>query len=169
MSRTKPRATIIADLKQAEGALAEMAAIDRTLTEIKSTMGAAIDAAKETASRESAPLLERRKELENAVATFASLNKAALFRDRKSLDLGFGTIGYRLSTRITQVSKVTVEMTLARMKELGLLDGIRLKEEVNKDAALGWTDAQLELVGLKRRVSDDFYIDTRPEDIPSAA
>ena len=39
-------------------------------------------------------------------------------------------------------------MTLERLHQYNLSDGIRTKEEINKDAALGWPDERLELVGL---------------------
>ncbi len=169
MSRTKPTPVIVADLKQAEAALGEMAAIDRAITDIETEMNAVLDAAKDKAGKASTPLLARRKELENAVATYATLNRAEIFQGRKSLDLAFGTIGYRVSTKIVQVAKVTKEITLAKLKEYGLTDGIRVKEDINKDAAATWPDERLALVGLKRRVSDDFFIEITREDVTRAA
>ena len=47
-----------------------------------------------------------------------------------------------------------------------LTDGIRVKEEINKDAAMGWPDERLELVGLKRQQSDTFFIEISKEDVP---
>ena len=47
-----------------------------------------------------------------------------------------------------------------------LADGIRLKEEINKEAALGWPDERLELVGLKRQQADTFFIEINKEKVP---
>jgi phage host-nuclease inhibitor protein Gam len=169
MARRKPNPVIIADRPQAEGALAEIAVIDRKLTGIETDMNTAIDAAKAAAGQASAPLLARRADLENAVATWATLNKAELFMDRKSIDLGFGVVGFRQATKLRQVPRVTVAMTLERLRELGFLDGIRVKEEVNKEVAAGWPASKLELVGLKRHITDDFYIEIAREDVERAA
>ena len=61
---------------------------------------------------------------------------------------------------------MTAEMTLERLHQYHLTDGIRVKEEINKDAAMGWPDERLELVGLKRQQSDTFFIEISKEDVP---
>ena len=167
MARIKPTPYIVADLAQAEGALAEMAALDRKLEGIQIEMRERIDAAKADASQRSVALLDRRKVLEDAVAVFAKLNREKLFAKAKSLDLGFGTIGFRLSTKIAQLRGITVEMTLEKLREFGMSDGIRIKEEINKETALGWPDERLELVGLRRQQADTFFIDVKKDAIPA--
>ena len=100
------------------------------------------------------------------MTVYGKLNRQALFPKSKSLDLGFGVIGFRASTKIVQVRGVTAEMTLERMHQYHLADGIRLKEEINKEAALGWPDERLELVGLKRQQADTFFIEINKEKVP---
>ncbi|HJA77400.1 MAG TPA: host-nuclease inhibitor Gam family protein [Candidatus Desulfovibrio gallistercoris] len=169
MTRIKPDPHIVADRAQCEGALAEMAAIDRKLSAIENEMREAIDAAKSKAGQLAGPLQARRKELADAVAIFAKLNRQELFSKSKSLDMGFGVIGFRASTRIVQLRGVTAEMTLERLHQYNLADGIRVKEEINKDAALGWPDERLELVGLKRQQTDTFFIEIARDDVPDNA
>lgn len=67
MARIKPNPYIIADRAQCEGALAEMAALDRKLSTIENDMQEAVDAAKSKASQLAGPLQARRKELSDAV------------------------------------------------------------------------------------------------------
>lgn len=167
--RIKPVPYIVADRAQAEGALAEMAALDRDLSGIEVEMQERIDAAKAEASQKSLALVTRRKELADAVAVFAKLNRQELFAKAKSLDLGFGVIGFRLSTKIAQVRGITVEMTLEKLRQYGLADGIRIKEEINKETALGWPDERLELVGLRRQQADTFFIEVKKDAIPADA
>ena len=169
MTRIKPDPHVVADRAQCEGALAEMAALDRKLSAIENEMREAIDAAKSKAGQLAGPLQARRKELADAVAIFAKLNRQELFAKSKSLDMGFGVIGFRASTRIVQVRGVTAEMTLERLHQYNLADGIRIKEEINKDAALGWPDERLELVGLKRQQADTFFIEIARDDVPGNA
>lgn len=169
MSRIKPDPHIVADIAQCEGALAEMAALDRKLSGIETEMQEAIDCAKAKAGQLAGPLVARRKELADSVAVFAKLNRQELFSKGKSLDMGFGVIGFRASTRIVQVRGVTAEMTLEKLRQYNLSDGIRIKEEINKDAALGWPDERLELVGLKRQQSDAFFIEIKKDSVPQDA
>lgn len=169
MTRIKPDPHVVADRAQCEGALAEMAALDRKLSAIENEMREAIDAAKSKAGQLAGPLQARRKELADAVAIFAKLNRQELFAKSKSLDMGFGVIGFRASTRIVQLRGVTAEMTLERLHQYNLADGIRIKEEINKDAALGWPDERLELVGLKRQQADTFFIEIARDDVPGNA
>lgn len=169
MARIKPDPYVIADRAQAEGALAEMAALDRKLAGIESAMQEVIDTAKATASQQANPLLARRKELADAIAVFAKLNRQELFAKAKSLDMGFGIIGFRASTRISQVRGITAEMTLEKLHQYNLADGIRVKEEINKEACLGWPDERLELVGLARKILDTFFIEIKKDEVPQGA
>lgn len=169
MARIKPDPYVIADRAQAEGALAEMAALDRKLAGIESAMQEVIDTAKATASQQANPLLARRKELADAIAVFAKLNRQELFAKAKSLDMGFGIIGFRASTRISQVRGITAEMTLEKLHQYNLADGIRVKEEINKEACLGWPDERLELVGLVRKILDTFFIEIKKDGVPQGA
>ena len=169
MTRLKPDPHVVADRAQAECALAEMAALDRKLSGIECDMRESIDKAKATASQLANPLLARRKELADAVAVFARLNRQELFAKGKSLDMGFGVIGFRASTKLVQIRGVTAEMTLEKLHQYNLADGIRIKEEINKDSCLGWPDERLELVGLKRQQSDTFFIEIKKENVPQEA
>ena len=76
-ARIKPNPHIVNDRQQAEGALAEIASLDRKLESIEHSMQEAIDAAKMQASQSSAPLQARRRELADAVAVFARLASAS--------------------------------------------------------------------------------------------
>lgn len=167
MARIKPDPHMVEDTKQAEGALAEIAALDRRLEAISGAMQESIDAAKAKAIQESTPLKARRKELADAVAVFAKLNRTALFEGRaKSIDLGFGIIGFRESSKIVQVNGVTAEMTLEKLHQFNFLDAIRVKEEVNKEATINWPPERLELVGLRKHKSDTFFIEIKKEPLP---
>lgn len=169
MARIKPDPHVVADRAQAECALAEIAALDRKISGIESEMQECIDKAKAAASQQVNPLQARRKELADAVAVYAKLNRQQLFAKAKSVDMGFGVIGFRASTRISQVRGVTAEMTLEKLHQYNLADGIRVKEEINKDSCLGWPDERLELVGLKRLIQDTFFIEIKKDAVPEGA
>lgn len=164
--RSKPNPYIVENIKQAEGTLAELAALNRKVTEINLAMQEAIDLEKAKASQASTPLVARRKELEAGLAVYAKLNRQEVFGKAKSRDLGFGTIGFRASTQIKQQKGVTVDMTLERLQNFGFLEGIRLKKEVDKEAMSGWPNERLETVGLTRQQSDTFFIEIAKDEMP---
>lgn len=164
-TRIKPKAVIVADIPQAEAVLAEMAELDRALESHAAEMNEIIDQAKANAKALCAPLEARRKELEQALASFAELNKADLFGKRKSLDLGFGIIGFRLSTCIKTASKTTWDMVLQKLKDFGFTDAVRTTESVDKDVLRGWPDERLATVGAQRKVTDEFYIEINKEPV----
>jgi phage host-nuclease inhibitor protein Gam len=168
-TRTKPQAVVIADLEQARAALAEVANLARRLDTIDMAMNAAIDAAKEGAAAEGKPLAERRKDLETALATFGTMRKAELFKDRKSLDLGFGIIGFRLASSVKTMPKVTWGMVLDALKRFNFTDAIRIKEEPNKEVLKDWPEERLATVGARREVADVFFVEINREEMADKA
>jgi len=161
----KPRlhATAVDNQTQAEGALAEMAALERKMIQADLDMREICDAAKEHARAIKAPLEARYDELEAAIKKWATMNKTELFRERKSLDLAFGVFGFTAGTSIRQMNGVPEEETLAKIKTLGFTDAIRLVEEVNKEAMERWTDERLALVGCRRLTVDRWHCKTKQE------
>ena len=153
----------IKNVPQAEGVLAEMSAIGRKLSLIEGAMNEEIDDAKARAQQEGASLIARYNELEKAVKAFGTLNKSRLFFEKRSLELTFGTISFRQSTRITLQPRVTEEMVLQALRELGLSEGIRVKEELDRAAMSDWPDSKLETVGMKRRTVDTISVDVKSE------
>ena len=168
MARSKPNPHIVESREQAEGTMAELAALARKLSELETEMNREIDLAKAKTSQHAVPLLARKKELENGLAIFAKLNKSTLFvNDAKSIDLTFGVMGFRASTKIVQQNGITAEVTLERLHKFDFSDAIRTKEEMDKDVMKGWTDERLQTVGLRRQKSDGFFIEVK-EDALSA-
>lgn len=167
MARRVVDAYVVTDLKGASAAVAEMAELDRRRTLIEVELAKKIDRARAEAAQAAAGMSERYRELEKAVCVFARLRREELFTDGKTIDLGAGKIGFRVSMpSIVQERGVTVEMTLARLRELGFADGIRVKESLAKDVMLGWTDEQLALAGCKRRQAEEFFVDIPRESVP---
>lgn len=170
MARRVVRAFVVTDKNDATEAVADMAGIDRELTLIELELKEKIDQAKAEAAQKAAGLRDRYKDLEKALCTWAKLRKEELFTDGKTLDLGCGKIGFRMSMpSIAQQSGVTVEASLARLRELGLAEGITVKESLAKAVLLGWPEERLALVGLRIKQTDDFFVDITKEAIPQGA
>ena len=91
------------------------------------------------------------------------MNKATLFAERKSLDLAFGVIGFKAGTSVRQMDGVPEEETLAKLKQYGFAEGIRVIEQVNREAMETWPEERLALVGCLRRTSDKWHCKTKQE------
>lgn len=168
--RTKPQPLIIADLKQADEALRQLAEIAREQARIEAGMNDQIDQLKAAAKQQLEPLAGSRKRLEDALGVFGTQQKSELFPERKrSQELTFGTIGFRRATALRLMAKRTWGGVLERLEALGFTSAIRIKREVDKPAMADWSDEQLETVGVKRETADEFYIELKQEELAHKA
>lgn len=157
----------VSDEKQADGAMAELANIDRKLATITVTMNEAIAKAKADAKKESAVLEDRRKVLLTAIKKWATINKPLLFVKKRSLDLAFGSLGFKRSESIKQMNGIDATDTLALLQQFNYDDGIRTVLEINKDGMAQWPDDKLTTVGLRRVKSDTFFCNPTHDKITS--
>ncbi|MFV0421329.1 host-nuclease inhibitor Gam family protein [Oleidesulfovibrio sp.] len=169
MSRTKPKTHIIGSLQGMEAALAEMADIDRSIARHTADMNEVMDKAKADSKAQCEPLLQRRKALEDAVATFATLHRSELFDKKKSRDLGFGIVGFRKVTKLLTLPKITLGNVLERLHDLGFTSAIRTKESVDREVMREWPEERLHTVGMRRVSEDEFYIEIASEELAREA
>jgi phage host-nuclease inhibitor protein Gam len=108
-------------------------------------------------------LMEQKGVIEKQVGDFVKKHREDL--KGKSLELNFGTVGYRKAPdKIKFVWKV--DNILQALKVKKLLDCIRVKEKPNKDALLLLADEILEDVGCKRTAGKDkFFVEPDLEKI----
>lgn len=181
--------TKIESLEQVNLALRDIGQAEKELALIDAKANEEISKLKEKALKEGE---ENRKFITETVAkiqAYAEYNKSELFKDTKSLELAFGKIGYRKSTKIS-VKKTTVELlkSLLGQNRLTLestsdaekktaLAGfiakieacIRVKEEPNKDALSLMEDSFLHEVGASRKVTNDFFCEATPDNVNEEA
>ncbi len=162
MARKKATPFRIDDLAGANEALREMAELERDISTVKNRLNKRLDEATSAAAEESAPLKARYELLENSLEAFATLHKEDLFKDRKTLELDFGFLSFRQSSRVDKVNgKITWEQIVERMAEKGYDDGIRVKMEANKAAMMSWPEKKLAEVGATIKVADNFDIEVK--------
>lgn len=109
MSRIKPAATtvVIKSTEEADTVLARIAAHKRRIELIDLSAAEEIDEVKARAAAEAEPIKQEIAGLEQSLLRYADYARDELFRGRKSLQLTFGTIGYRLSTKLKTLPKWT--------------------------------------------------------------
>lgn len=157
MARRKPDAVYpVKSLAEANEALKEIAGLSRGVSAIEARMNEDIDSIKAQAAEETAAL-------ENGLMVFSETRKDALFGEKRTLELDYGSLGYRRSTALTTAKGVTWKQVLGRLEELQFAEAIRVKREPDKDVLAKWTPERLELVGVAVVGKDTFWYELNQE------
>ena len=169
--RTRVETLIVTDLAHADQVLAEVAEIDRQLTEAEAELNRKIDELKQAAAKRTDGLSEKREALALALAAFAAYHKGVLFKDRRSIEQVHGTIGFRRSEELrTEGRKTTWADVLERIEqaakatdpeEFDFAGGVRSKKDVAKEVLKLWPTERLSFVGAKLEPKDVFFFETK--------
>lgn len=141
----------IKDLDDANQALAEIGSLNLQIEAIDGDASQKIGKIKEAAAKAGERARERIKDLESALALYAEYNKMELFSEKKTIELSYGTIGFRKSTKVS-IKKSTLEL----LKKLFPGKGVRIKEEVDKEALAEFADEELAQVDAAKLEDDVF-------------
>ena len=160
-TRIKPAATIIRSLDQADGALHQVGSLDHQLQQEQADLAQQIEDLKKALIERQEPLIARREKLLEALEAYATHEKDELFPDgeKRSIDLPFGTLGWRRSTEISITRKCTVE----HLEGLGLASCVNVKKTVSKGELGKLEDTQLQAAGAKRVEKDGFFVELNRE------
>ena len=147
-----------------EPVLRDWAAVDATLRDIRECRHALvelgvekdrrIDGIKDEYTRNATPLQNRIKRLESDVKDYVDAHRAELCG--KSRVLTFGTVGYRLSSKLVIASSKVAE-AIAALKAMGKGELVRTSEALDRQA--------LESIGAYVKQSDEFYYDVEDEPV----
>lgn len=151
----------VRSLEEANHALLEIANRRIELRRIDADAEDAINLIKEEASEKAKPLQKEIDYFEKGLAAFAEMNREDIFKTKKSIELNFGVLGYRKSTKITVSRKFTLDL----LKKLGLTEAIKVKETPNKDILADYPDETLKKVKAKRVSEDKFWYEVKEEEV----
>ena len=161
MGRTTSNGIVLKTLDDADKTLKELCEIEAQLETIDNAADEEIAKIKERAATEGKLLREKHKARIAALEAYAGYYREELFKDRKSLERPFGTFGYRKAPDSIHVCKETADL----LKQHGLDQYIRVKIEPDKEAMLSLAEDTLALVRASRRSKEDFFIETRREQV----
>ena len=102
------------------------------------------------------PLQNRMKALESDVKAYVDMHRAEL--DGKSRTLTFGTVGYRVSSKLMLASGRVAE-AIATLKALGHAELVKTTETLDREALRRQPGELLQQVGAYIRTVDEFYYD----------
>lgn len=147
---------------QLDNTLLKIADLKLKIEEINAEANREINEVKEKTKERVIEYENKIKMLEVLITNYCEYNKNEIFRRRKSLELNFGSVGYRKSTRIS-VKRDTLEL----LKEMGFHEAVRVKEQVNKDVLKEWDEERLKLVHAKKKTDEGFWYEVKIDEIIS--
>lgn len=150
----------IKTLNDANQALKEIGALQIQLEVIDGEASKEIGLIKERAAKDGEKARAKIKNLEQALALFGEYNKADLFSEKKTVELSYGSIGFRLSTKVK-----TKKNTLELLKKLFPGKAIRIEEKINKEELKDWEDKDLAKVDAAKVTEDTFGYEVNKEEV----
>ena len=152
--RVKPvlNIPVVNTVEDADAILAEIAARKRQISLHEIALKEDVDKLKTECAARCEPLKKDIEAREQALA-----RREELFKGRKSRELTFGTIGFRVSSSLRTIKKMTWERVLGVLRERGMTNCIRIKEEVDKEALRTLGPNTLADVGCKLVQEDGFF------------
>lgn len=146
----------LADWGAVDNALRDIRECQHTLAEMAVQRDRQIDSIKADYAQGALPLQNRVKALESEVKAYVDLHRAEL--DGKSRALNFGTVGYRVSSKLMLASSRVAE-AIATLKVLGHAELIKTTETLDREALKRQPGDILQQVGAYIRTVDEFYYD----------
>ncbi|WP_334085675.1 host-nuclease inhibitor Gam family protein, partial [Helicobacter typhlonius] len=149
----------IQDYESVDKALKRLCELEVKITHIEGEVTLACNKIKEEYKPQVESLNNEANFIRAEIESFCESHKAD-FADKRSKELVFGTIGYRLSKSVNVPRvKSKVESLIAAIKSFGLRDCLIYEEKPNKEAIAELDEGSLVKLGLKRVVKDNFRIE----------
>lgn len=141
---------------EVDDALRDIRECSHVLAELGVERDRRIDSAKDDYAKNALPMQNRMKKLEGYVKEYTDAHRAEL--TGKSRVLNFGTVGYRLSSKLGFTGK-TIADVIATLKGMGKTELIKTTETLDKEALRKQPADVLFAVGGYIKQTDEFYYD----------
>lgn len=162
MARRKVTAApVLPDWAAVDGALRDIRECEHALTELGVDRDRRIDSVKEEYSKMALPLQNRIKKLEGDVKAYVDTHRAEM--TGKSRTLNFGTVGYRISSKLILPASKAAD-AIAALKAMERREFVRTTETLDRAALLHQPAEFLEQIGAYIRQSDEFYYDVSSDE-----
>lgn len=146
-------------------AIKKIGELNIAITHIEGEATLKTNAIKEEAKAQAQPLNDELESLTKLVEAYCECNKAE-FAKKRSKELVFGVVAYRLVTSVSiPRAAAKLEALIKSIKAFGLNCCLKTVEMVDKEALAELQDGDLVKLGLKRSVRDSFRIEPNIEKI----
>jgi phage host-nuclease inhibitor protein Gam len=163
---TKVKTTVekINNWDQVDAALRRMGEIDIAIEKIQGDMTLKINEIREQAETKAKELRFERSALELQITQFCEEYKHD-FTKKRSKELTFGVIAYKVTTKIVIRAK---KACVAAMEALGLHQYLRITKEPDKELMLNLDEQTLAKIGASKKTEDKLRIEPAIEKIKDA-
>lgn len=165
MARNRIEGTKYNSWDEIDNALRQIGELDRNIQLLEASQNEMIDQIKAQTKESAAPLQEKKTGIELAIKEYCEANRAE-FSKVKTKTFTFGSVGFRISTKI-MIKRVAD--TLQALKDLKLLTCIRTKEEIDKEAMKSLSSETLAEVGASLKTENTFGYEINQEQLKEAA
>ena len=169
MARVKPKKEFpqLKSWDEVDLALAELAELERGKESIEAVMQETIAAAKLQAKTDAEPVLERMELLAHQIEGYAGAHRTDLGTGKTKV-LVFGQVGWRKSTKVVVPRDADKLADIIRqLRERGWDDCVTVTQpKINKDALRAHPLEDIAKLGVSVQVDDNFWIETKRDDIP---
>ncbi|MEJ5227214.1 host-nuclease inhibitor Gam family protein [Thermodesulfovibrio sp.] len=141
--------------------LRRLGEIEIAIERVQGEMTLRINEIKAEAESKVAHLKQEKKAIEEEITEFCEFHKEE-FTKKRSRELTFGTVGYKVVTKIVIRAK---KACVAAMEALGLTEYLRVIKEPDKEKMLALDDLTLAKVGATRKTEDKLRIEPAIEKI----
>ena len=107
-------------------------------------------------------------DVDSSRVRFGESRKAELFMKKRSRDLTFGVIGFRASSAVKPMKRMTWEQVLGFVRDAGMIECIRTKQEVDKEALRQLPPEKLAAVGCRLEQTDGFFYELNETELAGA-
>lgn len=153
------------DWNDVDDALRRLGEVNMLINDAEGRMTLQVNEIREDYDRETALIREEKAEIEQGIEDFAAAAKDEFLKTRTKT-LTYGTIAYRLSTKIKIKG---VEACIKGLKKLGLIDCVRVKEEPDREAMKNLDPSVLSRLGAELVRDDNLTIEPNIEKIKDCA
>lgn len=161
MARKRMEEPALESWEEVDSTLKKIREAELEVSRISADMEKCIMDIKENTEKQITPYKNEVKKLELQIKEFVSLNKDEL--KGKSREMTFGTVGFRMSTKL--VLPKVVDKMIKQLKKLGMGDCVTVKESVNKDILKTYDEKTILMVGASLKKEDTFWYETKQEEI----
>lgn len=157
----KKQLLIISSQDDADKALQRIGQLTASIAGLELDANKKLDEIREQLVKDSAEQREALAINEAALEAWATKNKAELFTEPRSLELNWGTVGFRLTPwKILTIGRVKTETIIEKIRAAKLTQLIRPKYEIDRKKALNYSAEDLARCGLRKKQSDEFFYET---------
>lgn len=161
MARKRMEEPSLKSWEEVDNTLKQIREAELAMGQIAADMEKCILDLKQRAEEQAAPLKDQIKKMELQVKEFATLNRDEL--RGKSREMAFGTVGFRMSTKL--VLPKAVEKVIRQLKKSGMGDCVTVKESVNKEILKTYDENSILMVGASLKKEDTFWYETKQEEL----